>query len=1006
MTDTIVHLRWDGVCIPANEQAQPRATRLWRNSAALGACALTLRPPDRVQLRLARVMHDTRADLPVPVLRQQLARVSIFSTTDCFAPGQEWVWIKASIRDIGKVGCLVLQIRDKDGVLVYTERLSRQQVWSLPTGLRPPTNTQPPLRHAPNEPPANAQARAGLAWANPAGSPYQVTILTSTTPQDAPDSIAGVPALNAPIPVADQAPTCEANTTLRPGLDQTEVQIASVSLELVPWRELYETSTGASVDVVPPDGADRIKWVQYKLNELGWFAGKLDGDANNVDLKRAVIRYRQSHKTLKKTLFEEAKDGAGLFYRMPGVEYSSAIDGDFMEGLRSNPQPRPTSTPGVFTQSDAEGKIYLDAERFCEDANTLDEASDTAKDAVDAPSTNKYDREQQWLSTPRFPLRAKIQVMNSRGMPVWAPGASQSIDVQWSWQDRPEQTAALATHPSTTKAYIDQAHTDLRDRFPSNFHNARDVVGGQISQDADENQAVVFDDVHGGLTRGPEGAITIGELVFFSPSKIAGDNYRITATAGGQRARTGWMTLWRRVHVTGHVSWGGTPTPVWTDVAAKYAPAYVEIVAPETLKTMAEIVAAVEERETRDESVAAEAKLKEAFKGAFKEKFLREFLEKYKEEYLTKEGGEEGWSDDAWDPRRFSYDMFTDTTPEAMTARLVDILNGGDQAYDRWNAGEDVDIDISARYKIALDLVKNHWFKGKDDPELGDRRLTTKDDDLNLLEGARHYENELKRICKSPRQQEPARLSPAVGKKAPFLGDIRGTSAPTRGGQPALSLEGLEKPPFHAALAHGFGARATVQFCREPSREERKIKTWGGGKDDARLKKKKEEKISELIKGLITATRPLVLLHLHEILGPGAIVLEFEPHAPVDEFTSKAQDNMMAGGGKIVINRACLGPYRSGHLFSHELAHALFLKHYKNAPDHVQADHDQSDDNCVMSYIRTPQEISGRVWGNAGHYADGQYEPEFCGKCNLKLRGWNIRAKHEDADALPARSRS
>lgn len=56
------------------------------------------------------------------------------------------------------------------------------------------------------------------------------------------------------------------------------------------------------------------------------------------------------------------------------------------------------------------GKIHLDVERFSRDSNTKDAQSDFANDPATATSTFKYDKEQDWLSTPRFPLRAKVEV--------------------------------------------------------------------------------------------------------------------------------------------------------------------------------------------------------------------------------------------------------------------------------------------------------------------------------------------------------------------------------------------------------------------------------------------------------------------------------------------------------------------------------------------------------------------------------------------------------------------
>lgn len=74
------------------------------------------------------------------------------------------------------------------------------------------------------------------------------------------------------------------------------------------------------------------------------------------------------------------------------------------------------------------------------------------------------------------------------------------------------------------------------------------------------------------------------------------------------------------------------------------------------------------------------------------------------------------------------------------------------------------------------------------------------------------------------------------------------------------------------------------------------------------------------------------------------------------------------------------------YVFAHELGHCFWLSHHENASGGViPAHHDQYDHDCMMSYP---------YWGNGEpdypHHAPNAYDPPFCGKCNLKLRGWNI----------------
>jgi len=81
-------------------------------------------------------------------------------------------------------------------------------------------------------------------------------------------------------------------------------------------------------------------------------------------------------------------------------------------------------------------------------------------------------------------------------------------------------------------------------------------------------------------------------------------------------------------------------------------------------------------------------------------------------------------------------------------------------------------------------------------------------------------------------------------------------------------------------------------------------------------------------------------------------------------------------------------PYHAAPFFSiaHELAHCLWLRHWENAKSFPK-DHDTDDHSCIMSYPMMGDDV----------YGPDVYDPHFCGKCNLKLRGWDVRK-------LPAKS--
>ena len=90
-----------------------------------------------------------------------------------------------------------------------------------------------------------------------------------------------------------------------------------------------------------------------------------------------------------------------------------------------------------------------------------------------------------------------------------------------------------------------------------------------------------------------------------------------------------------------------------------------------------------------------------------------------------------------------------------------------------------------------------------------------------------------------------------------------------------------------------------------------------------------------------------------------------------------------------------LDTHTSGKLYyivSHEIGHTFWLSHYKIGGAAQPDDHDRGDDNCMMSY---PDDSKNAP----PHRSTATYAPHFCGKCNLKLRGWNVRAASMPGDS-------
>ncbi|MCC7541441.1 MAG: hypothetical protein IT379_34810 [Deltaproteobacteria bacterium] len=78
---------------------------------------------------------------------------------------------------------------------------------------------------------------------------------------------------------------------------------------------------------------------------------------------------------------------------------------------------------------------------------------------------------------------------------------------------------------------------------------------------------------------------------------------------------------------------------------------------------------------------------------------------------------------------------------------------------------------------------------------------------------------------------------------------------------------------------------------------------------------------------------------------------------------------------------------------AHEMGHNCFLQHWENAGGKHDASHDKKDHNCLLAY---PEGSAPTVHL---HQKTGSFTPHFCGKCNLKIRGWD-----NEAAGFPAQS--
>lgn len=346
----------------------------------------------------------------------------------------------------------------------------------------------------------------------------------------------------------------------------------------------------------PDEGAARGRWVQYKLNQLGYFAGPVDG-VIGAQTQRAMVRYALGHPALTVSTAENR----GALY---------IDEGPFRDALRANEQQRTIIQNGALPADDAAARIYVDHNYFY--GYLADFGHDTGHVTNDARRLDRFE----------IPLEATILLMSrddadGTGHGVAAPRAVGELDIEWLVDEAAEDTSHLADGsdpniPSLTRAYVDAAilatRAGGRTNCPSTHGGARQAVNpnaGYFRAGADlppfvsaaAGDVVSTPAYQGGdQKRGRAG-------ILFRGSYIAGDNYRITAhisfrglpnenllvTAHRQvrnmapwddilRARTGRMTLWRQHRIAAVVSWPAPAAGInWPVVAAEYALAYCEL---------------------------------------------------------------------------------------------------------------------------------------------------------------------------------------------------------------------------------------------------------------------------------------------------------------------------------------------------------------------------------------------------------------------------------------------
>jgi peptidoglycan hydrolase-like protein with peptidoglycan-binding domain len=384
-------------------------------------------------------------------------------------------------------------------------------------------------------------------------------------------------------------------------LDEFELHVLyhSIRIDIGTWTE----------DGNPPSRlAAPAAWVQYKLNELGYYAGPVDGVVGD-QTKRAMRRYLRMTPTMGPN---------------SATSPNFHTNAQLQNALHANNYSRTILAPGLPLEG-ATARLYVDQNLFYEHFADFSSASGVTQ--MEAAN----------LDRPELPLEVTVLLVgrgdaDGTGVGVSSPDAVGAVRVKWWVHDAPEDTSTLLASspacPTRMRAYVNAALANTRagsgeDNCPDTHGGARNTgghvnpsyfrIGTQLppyTSTAVGN--VVRTSVHTGIVAGKRGKTGI----LFRASHIGGDDFRVEARLSfsglpnkwslisgheelhgtwedRRRVSTGKMVVWRRMPVAGVVDWpaSGRAAIDWNRVSTELQHAYIELVHPPAAMTGAQFLA-------------------------------------------------------------------------------------------------------------------------------------------------------------------------------------------------------------------------------------------------------------------------------------------------------------------------------------------------------------------------------------------------------------------------------
>ncbi len=888
------------------------------------------------------------------------------------------------------------------------------------------------------------------------------------------------------------------------------VLIHSIKLEVVEWDELYRVASNADPRVVPGLAEDpKIKmWVAYKLNELGFWAGPIEGtSAVNpwLDLEKAIRRFRLMHPELsgwKKphdaAFYRERKAPNGsqqeLYFDETIADQLTNIDQPLVDALK-DPKTKSSfartllSEPAALLDGTKTTKLFIDNHRF-----QISESTEFNGDPdVNSVPDVKRDREGKWLSRPHLPLRTRVLLKSKTkdAAAVSAPDATGAVPIIWSWSDEPEpllRTRNIAPalparsreEPSTTQLFIDQTLNAVC-ADPTRKRHTTPVTAGGILLGNDEDAGRPFAQCHAlkdakytlntaATPTRPMGVVAqayVGEagktgrkadaqgkingkldpaaacsVVYFCPSMIAGDNYRIKAQIDPEltdvtdpllKAETGRIVVWRRAFVAAFVGWplrgakdDDGNTFVLEDelkkAAREFEPSFFDLDLSKMKSYPIEDVFSNEDYQT----------------VFFDNPGMDQFVKDQGKKYMGIVGSGAA-------TKSFPKDSLYPGDPEDIEPRKA-----FNDAFTRFSGCAKLITDIKSKFTAdpaPEGLVKQASTVMRAVAGWKDSAL-----EANVRSAASALHTVLATVLE-PDGALPWKFKPHNS------GTIAALATPGTFATSKLTAAELDEMLIPPPMRDEIAAYAKTRTYTAASQSF--MKEWLGWTEAARRAAEKPleslegsflkmfmEKLAVIYKDGLKGDAPLfqrdhllglrawvlrnrlagfgeaarVKLSWHidlagrrklardAVAADGLVLLDYQLTKPMTINGRPFRVDGFAFGGPngiVLLDQGLITQFHS--LVAHEIAHCMFLHHWVNTNPTVMSVHDHNDDNCLMSYpypfkkewftepaarsfldFRFPKKPIKRSLRD--HYCYDVFKPHFCGKCNLQIRGWNIRA--------------